>query len=533
MSSASTTTRSRLRTRASALACAVAAGAVFVGSDPASAQNIILVIGDDMGVDTLASYGEQPLVAPTPTLDALAAEGVRFRNAWAYPVCSPFRISVLTGRHPSDHGAGWAIGSTPDIDYVLDPTQSNLANILSAAGYRTSAVGKWHMATEEGFQQNNFFDGVLSATESNPNLAGMGYYAGFLFGGVSYFNWPKTVNGVTTFSTTYATTDIANEAIAQLSGSQPFFLWLAFTAPHIPFHEPPHALLADPSIYNFSTYGGQYRAMIEAMDTELGRVLSNVDLNTTTVIFVGDNGTTLEVIEPRLLYNHGKATVYEGGLNVPLIVAGQAVSEFARGKEAPALVQATDLFATILAIAGVTPPPRPDSVSFAPLLQVPLLWNGRYTVFSESFVPNGVPVDPTQHERAVRGDRYKLIRKGVSVVEFYDLISDPYEQRKINLASLTPDQQVAYQQLDQAMRALPEPGQLSMLAAGLLALSAAHRRRMRLAWAGGTCPPRSIACAADCGTTAAHRGPREGRGIAATGAQEPRRCRSGNASVPG
>ena len=152
----------------------------------------------------------------------------------------------------------------------------------------------------------------------------MQHFAGHLFGGLDYFNWPKTTNGSTEYTQVYATTDTANGAIAALAGSEPFFLWVAFNAPHGPFHEPPDELLADPSIYNYVIGRHKYLAMIEAMDTEFGRIMDAVDLSDTTVIFVADNGTPGGFLEPPYPITHGKGTVYEGALSVPLIVAGEA-----------------------------------------------------------------------------------------------------------------------------------------------------------------------------------------------------------------
>ena len=406
-----------------------------------------------MGVDASATYGEATPVAPTPNLDALAAAGVLFRNAWAEPLCSPFRAAVITGRNPSDNGIGHGINPTdPDRTFILPTSTSNLAALLSTAGYRTAAVGKAHLAAEPGVGYPQILDSSITATETHMNDLGFDYYSGFVFGGRDYFDWPHTTNGVTVSTTDYATSVIADEALAQLSGAEPFFLWLAFTAPHAPQHEPPHALLADPSIYNgFATVRDKFRAMIEAMDTELGRVLAAVDLSDTTVIFVGDNGTTGAVINSPLPSDHAKGTVYEGGLNVPLLVAGQAVSLSAVGAESDALVQPTDLFTTILEIAGVTPPARPDSVSFAPQLQAPASPSVRSTVFAELFIPNGGPVDPASHLRAAREARYKLVRRGLDPDELYDLDVDPIELSPLDLGALTPDQTDAYDRLQQAI----------------------------------------------------------------------------------
>jgi arylsulfatase A-like enzyme len=431
---------------------------------------VILVIVDDVGVDKVAAYGESPTAGPTPQIDSLAAHGVLFRNAWTYPVCSPARASMLTGVHPARHGVGWHISpGDPFTSTGLDPARPNLARFLDQAGYRTEAFGKWHMA------------GAPSSTAAqHPHLVGFDQYRGFLWGGVSYYNWPKTVNGATAYTTKYATTDTADDVIAALGGSEPFFLWVSFLAPHTP-HEAPPAALHTQNLEGLPVAGNEIvyqRAMVQAMDTELGRILDAVDWSDTTVLFIGDNGTNNDAIEPPFIVGRGKFTLYEGGINVPLLVRGQAVSPGAEGGECGALVQGTDLFATILAIAGVAGSAE-DSVSFLPCLSDPAQASIRDVVYSERFYPNGGPIDPTTYRRTARDERYKLLRQAGLNDEFYDLVADPFETSPLPLGSLTPGQAAAYQALDAAIVALPEPGEISLLVAGIAGLAALARLRRR------------------------------------------------------
>jgi arylsulfatase A-like enzyme len=215
------------------------------------------------------------------------------------------------------------------------------------------------------------------------------------------------VDGTTAYTTVYATTDNADDAIAEIGGSEPFFLWLAFLAAHGPLHEPPAHLHSydlaglDPNS-NRALFG---KAIIEAMDSEIGRIMAAIDFTDTTVIFIGDNGTPNARIEPPFDPNHGKFSVYEGGVNVPLIVTGQAVPPASRGQESAALVQATDLFATVLEIAGVPKGTRTNSVSIMGSVIDPSSEGARQTVFAEMFKPNGGPPDPTRHNRAAREAR--------------------------------------------------------------------------------------------------------------------------------
>jgi arylsulfatase B len=415
------------------------------------ANNVVFIIADDVGVDKIEAYAESPTAGPTPHLDSLAAQGVTFRNAWAYPVCSSSRASMLTGLHPTRHGVGWFISSSdPRFASGLDPSQQTLPKLLSAAGIRTAAFGKWHLVGSEPFPS------------VHPNLAGFQHYSGFLWGGfwtgLGYFFWPKTVNGTTANTATYATTDTADDVIVALGGSEPFFLWVGFVAAHTPYEEPPPQLHSQ-SLAGLPVAGNEvlyHQEMVEAMDREIGRILAAVDFSDTTVIFIGDNGTNNDAVEPPFLAGRAKFTVYEGGLNVPLIVAGQAVAAGAGGQQSEALIQGTDLFATILDLSGVSGSAA-DSTSLVPHLSDPIAPSLREAVYSEGFFPNGGPIDPTKHWRAARDARYKIVRLAQAPDEFYDLVTDPFEYTNLLGTSLEPEQQTAYDRLDAAIRAVAAP----------------------------------------------------------------------------
>ena len=140
------------------------------------------------------------------------------------------------------------------------------------------------------------------------------------------------------------------------AAKRPYFLWVAFAAAHAPFQKPPSALLAHDDLPG---NGGKafsrayYEAMIEALDTEIGRLLKSVDLTTTTVVYLGDNGTPAEVTAPPYLGSHAKLSLYEGAVRVPFLIAGAGVA--APGRKVAGLVSTVDLFPTILALAGLDP----------------------------------------------------------------------------------------------------------------------------------------------------------------------------------
>jgi len=365
--------------------------------------NLVLIVADDLGVDLVGAYGEASAPPCTPNVDALAQAGLLFRNAWANPTCSPTRATLLTGRYGFRTGVGNPMGAN------LALSERTLPELLD--GYDSAAVGKWHLGGNDPF---------------HPQSSGFARYSGSLGGALAdYFDWLKTENGVQWQTTTYATTDAADEAIDALQSMQePWFLYLAFNAPHEPFHAPPTSLCSccanlgpNPSTVALG------KAMVEAMDVEIGRVLSVVDAidPDAYVVFVGDNGSPRQLTQLPFRRNHAKGTLYEGGVNVPLIVRGPGVA----AGECAALVSCTDLFATLAELAGAESSAE-DSVSMVPYFQggIPSL---RDTVYAESFSPNGGP--PYQsHVRAVREARYKLIRASGAADELYDLVADPFEQ---------------------------------------------------------------------------------------------------------
>ena len=213
-------------------------------------DNVLLVIADDYGVDSMGLYAPTQDVAPTPNLDALAANGVRFTNFWANPVCSPTRAALLTGRHGFRTGVGFPAGTN-----TIPLTEYTIADAMNSVGYHTGHIGKWH----------------LGNGNSGPNLLGWDHFEGLIGGGVqNYFNWTKVTNGSASTNTNYTTTEMTDNAISWINskGNDPWFCWLAYNAPHTPFHVPP-ATLQTQNVTAGSTNLQKYKAAVEAMDTEI------------------------------------------------------------------------------------------------------------------------------------------------------------------------------------------------------------------------------------------------------------------------
>jgi arylsulfatase A-like enzyme len=425
---------------------------------PSSAQqpNVLLLIADDLGVDRVGAYAAVPDPGHTPVIDALAAEGVLFRNAWSNPNCPPTRAGMLTGRQPRTTGFC-------ATNFWNTPTELPLAELtvpeLLPPAYRSAAVGKWHMGSLKA-------SGYL-----HPLLQGFQHFRGSMTifdasTGDSYTSFTKVVDGTLFVPTTkYATTDQVDDALELIAGwgSEPWFLWLAFHAPHAPFHKPPASLhtfgtLPNPVSANIPVH---VKAMAEAMDTEIGRLLDSLDpavRANTVVLFVGDNGTDALATTAPFLPSHAKGTVYQGGVNVPLIASGPGL---ARGAECQALVSTTDLHATILELAGAGPAMGADSVSLVPYFADPALPSLRETVYTETFLPNGNG-PYTSRARALRDARYKLMQVfGPSAipteVHLFDLLLDPLELNDLLASPLDAGQQSAYEALAAGLAEPQEP----------------------------------------------------------------------------
>ena len=408
----------------------------------ASHQNILLIIADDYGADSSSLYNTNTAASfpPTPNIAALARSGVLFRNAYANPVCSPTRACLITGRHGFRTGIGDVV--TGPGSATLTAAEFTLPEAFTAngsLGYQLAHFGKWHL--------NNL-------PNSPNNIGGWPHFAGSLVGALAnYTNWTKTVDGTSTANySVYATSDLVNDAVAwiQARGSQPWFAWIAFNAPHTPFHKPPNDL------HSFDNLSGTqqninanprpyFEAMTEAMDTEIGRLLTAVDRSNTHIIFLGDNGTPSQVIQPPYSSQRAKDALYEGGIKVPFIIAGPAVVNPGRTNET--LVHAVDVFATILEMAGInvtSTAPSGVTIDSQSLIQV-LQSNSNVTryAYSEKFGTS----TPSPDGQALRNQQYKLIRFADGTEEFYDLLADPYEGVNLLSSTLTDTQQANYYSL--------------------------------------------------------------------------------------
>ncbi len=402
-------------------------------------SNVLVVLADDLGVDYVAGYGEGNNAPPTPTIDSLAQQGVLFRNTWAYPSCSPARAAILTGRHPYRTLVGRWIrhpgNSNPAIGTLRDE-EWTVPDLLDRAGtgHGHACIGKWHLHD------------VSFGNAAPITFGGFDVYTGALRGQLPSFTaWPRVENGIEQTETTYATTKTTDDALAWIQGqSGPWFCYLAYNAPHIPFHVPPSNLHTQTST---TSNRDRYRAMIEAMDTELGRLLQTLGpatLANTHVLFLGDNGSVQNMAVAPFDPSRAKGTPYEGGINVPLIYRGPAT--VSPGREVTALTCAVDVFATVLELtgAGSALPPwvATDGVSLVPYLTDPQQSPLRTFAYTEQFTGDAWPAPNTNGHATIRNDRYKLIHwYGGNADRFYDLVTDPWETQNLLAGTMTPSEQ--------------------------------------------------------------------------------------------
>jgi len=466
------------------------------GAGVVETPNILLIIGDDMGNETLSCYGLNSDTAKTPTLDDLCTNGVRFDNFWSQPVCSPTRATMLTGRYGFRTGVGrptgdrGAMGDFPEpppkpaaapaepppreggrrrenapTDWGLPLSEFTLPLAFRAnsqLGYATAAIGKWHLSD------------ARNGWERHPNLVGFDHFAGLIRGfPSSFFTWNKAVNGEWSGETGYAPTDKSNDAIDWIKSREdrPWFLWFAFNLPHTPLHLPPRELWrsdyseidpqANPQDGDQVMY---FDAMIEAMDAEIERLLASLSPEVranTYVIFMGDNGSGGRTVRPPFGQGRAKGSIYQGGINVPLIVTGPGV---AAGAASSALVNSTDMFDTILEMAGIDAVQavpqgvRLDSVSFMPYLENPDMPSLREFVYADQFDGNFAGIEAANY--AMRNSQYKRLRHN-GTVEFYNLEKDPYEHENLLDRELTEPEQAQFDALGARLEALRSERQIS------------------------------------------------------------------------
>jgi arylsulfatase A-like enzyme len=429
---------------------AVLLALLFLGSAAAQADtkrpNVLLLITDDQGHGDLGCHGN-PIIR-TPHLDRLAQQGVQLTSFYVMPVCSPTRACLLTGRYNYRTGVvDTFLGRS-----LMHPDEVTLAELLGAAGYRTGIFGKWHLGDnypmrpiDQGFQEALVLKGGGIGQPSDPP------------GGSSYFDPILQHNGKPEKTKGYCSdvfTDAAIRFIEQ-QREQPFFVYLAFNAPHAPLQVPDRYYepyrKRNLKVEDFPAVGhpiggkfdpdvtARVYGMVTNIDDNLGRLFARLDelklADDTIVIFLTDNGPQ----QPR--YNSGmlqrKGSVHEGGIRVPCFVRWPA--QLPAGRKVERIAAHIDIAPTLLDACGVKKPAKLafDGTSLLPLLKGEKVdWPDRtlYFQWHRGDVPQ------LYCACAARSQKYKLVQPlgaadgkapAKPVFKLYDMEKDPLEMRDI------------------------------------------------------------------------------------------------------
>jgi arylsulfatase len=417
--------------------------------------NIILFLGDDLGRSDLGCYGGGKI--RTPSLDALAAGGVRFSRAYSgSPVCAPSRCVLLTGLHTGHAHVRDNLEIQPEGQTPLPAGTATFPRILREAGYATGCVGKWGL----GFP----------GSTGTPDKMGFDLFFGYNCQRLAHNHYPASLwrngervaldgNAAGPAGGPYAPDLFEREALDFIRGNRrrPFFLFYATTVPHLALQVPDDSLAEYAGAWPETPYDGgkgylphpkpraAYAAMVSRLDRSVGRVMALLrELRLeedTLVLFASDNGATYDVggFDAAFFQSTGglraaKGSVYEGGIRVPLI--GRWPGRIRPGRTSEHVCGFQDLFPTILEAAGLdrAAPAGLDGLSFAP----ELLGRGRQPGHESLYMEfTGYGGQQMAREGEWKGVRRDLLKNPAAPMEIYDLAADPLETR--DLAADKPD----------------------------------------------------------------------------------------------
>ena len=406
-------------------------------TNPPRPPNIVVILADDMGWNQVGYHGSA--YYETPNIDRLARSGVRFSDAYAAaPICSPTRAALMTGKYPArlhltDYipGRPWEEKPlvTPKMQQGLPLAERTLSERLKERGYATGLFGKWHLAADYNYQPHRPMD---------PESQG--------FDTVFHTRKPEQADVDPIKPDAHNAVEITDRAIAFIHANRarPFFCYVAHNVVHTPLGE--EAVLVEK--YRRKPGANQpenipvMAAMIERMDQEVGRLLAALGAavlaENTLVVFTSDNGN-IGPQQAQTPFHGGKATLWEGGIRVPLALHWPGVTRAGTTSAEPAITH--DLFFTLLAAAGVTAADLPpDGVSLLNHLRtgMPLVREAIYWHY-----PHYPHLGDLRPASAIRAGRYKLLewQEGALLargpaVSLFDLTADPGE--KNDLATAQP-----------------------------------------------------------------------------------------------
>jgi arylsulfatase A-like enzyme len=395
----------------------------------AARPNIVWIVADDLGYADVGFQGSKEI--ETPHLDALAASGVCFSSGYSsHPFCSPMRAGLLAGRYQHRFGYVSNVPYSPHDDFVgLSKKEVTVAKRLQKAGYRTMAIGKWHVGASHSY---------------HPSRRGFDHFYGFLGGGHDYFKvdvskplyegyfsalqrngQPEDLEGYLTDRLSDAAVDFVSDQNAE----SPFFLYLAYNAPHTPMQAPQSWLDRYANVKDKKRRA--YCAMVAAMDHGIGRVMAALEKaglrESTLVAFLSDNGGPEKANgSDNGPLRGGKGDVFEGGVRVPFVLSWPGTLTSGERYEAP--VHSIDLSATALALGEAEKVKGKDGVNLIPFLKGEVEGVPHEALFWRK--GNGAG-------KAARMGKWKWLRFEKGPAFLYDLESDLAESK--NLAKQHPD----------------------------------------------------------------------------------------------
>ena len=388
--------------------------------------NIIVILSDDAGYADFEKYGDKEI--PTPNINKLSEEGVRFTNAYVTAsVCAPSRAGLLTGRYQQrfgfEHNPSKMLAPGVATEEVgLDVKQKTIADYLKADGYRTIAIGKWHLGTlEKYFPTNRGFDEFYGFKEGHRDFFGIKGNRGDAY--ALYDN--NTI--VPEEKITYLTDMFTDKAVEFIdrNKAKPFFMYLAYNAVHTPLQA------KDSDLAKFANVKDKdrrtYDAMMYSMDEGIGNVVAALKKNgiekNTLIFFINDNGGATNNGSDNGGLRGMKGSKWEGGIKVAFVMKWP--EQIPAGQVYQKPVSTLDVIPTSLRAAG-------DRTTYSSLDGVnllPYLKHQRKTPHKDMFWRRGVAA-------AVRSGDWKLIRVETDPVLLFNLKTDPYETT--NLASKYP-----------------------------------------------------------------------------------------------
>lgn len=390
-----------------------------------SKPNIIIILTDDQGYGDVGFNGCKDI--STPNIDRIAANGVKFTNGYvSYAVCGPSRAGLITGRYQDRFGfCRNPLFAPKDSNMGLPLSEQTLAEALKGGGYRNMAIGKWHLGAHESLR---------------PLNRGFDEFFGFLTGGHNYFPEDLVFNDLSELKgqwdpyrtkllrnnnrveeQEYLTDALSREAVAFVERNQenPFFLYLAYNAPHAPLQATEKYLQRFDHIKDKKRK--TYAAMVSAVDDGVGALLNSLEVNNidknTLVFFLSDNGgPESDNSSDNRELREGKGSLFEGGIRVPFTI--QWPEKIPRGSIYNEPVISLDIFATATELAQVTPKSELDGVNLIPFLTKKNLGAPHKQLFWRKY---------DDQSMAMRSGNIKLVQHKTPNKELYNLAEDVSE----------------------------------------------------------------------------------------------------------